>query len=166
MDNNWISQSVILSAANIKVHSGISASISLRSDLLTLSQQAHNACVNPEDAGGLSHTERAAISSRMCTLNHEIQLGNYYADLIPDSAEEKKIIDTNYCGHGHHRLEAVLRHVDLVTTSPKDASAADIRALEESGISTEDMVRLSELIAFVNYEIRVVKGIRLMDNVL
>ena len=166
MDNNWISESVILSAANIKPDSGLSASISLRSELFTLSQQAHNACANPQDAGGFNHAERAAISSRMCSLNHEVQLGNYYSDLVPDSVDEKQIIDTNYRGGGNRRLEAVLEHVDLVTTSPKDASAADIRALENRGISTEDIVRLSQLIAFVNYEIRVVKGIRLMEDVL
>ena len=166
MDNDWISESVILSAANIKSGSGLSASISLRSELLTLSQQAHEACGNPEEPGGFSQAERAAISSRMCRLNDEAKLANYYSDLIPNSADETKIININYLGGGNRRLGAILRHVDLVTTSPKDASEADIRSLENSGISTEDIVRLSELIAFVNYEIRVVKGIRLMEKVL
>ena len=75
-----------------------------------------------------------------------------------------QIINPRYSGDGDRRVEAILKHTDLVTASPKDASEVDIRKLEDSGISTEDIVRLSELIAFVNYEIRVVKGIRSMEQ--
>ena len=65
-------------------------------------------------------------------------------------------------GADNARLKAILRHTDLVTCSPKDAVAGDIATLKAAGIKEEDIVRLSELIAFVNYQVRVVAGLRLM----
>jgi uncharacterized protein YciW len=59
-------------------------------------------------------------------------------------------------------MAAMLRHVDLVTCSPKDATRADIVALQRAGVADADIVRLSQLIAFVNYQVRVVAGLRLM----
>ena len=49
---------------------------------------------------------------------------------------------------------------------PKDATASDIAALKNAGIPEDDIVRLSELIAFVNYQVRVLAGLRLMAEAL
>ena len=166
MNDDWARESVLLTVAQVQQDSPIFDSLSLRSEIFRLSQQAHKACVNPENVGGFDQAERAAIASRICSLNNEDQLANYYADLIPQSSHAIQIINPSYSGDGDRRLEAILKHTDLVTASPKDASEVDIRKLEDSGISTEDIVRLSELIAFVNYEIRVVKGIRSMEQLL
>ena len=72
------------------------------------------------------------------------------------------IADSSHDGADNVRLKAVIRHTDLVTRSPKDAVAGDIAALKAAGITEDDIVRLSELIAFVNYQVRVVAGLRLM----
>ena len=52
-----------------------------------------------------------------------------------------------------------------MTLSPKDAKEDDISALKSAGLDDADIVRLSELIAFVAYQIRVVIGLRLMAEV-
>ena len=39
-----------------------------------------------------------------------------------------------------------------------------IAALAAAGISEDDIVRLSQLIAFVNYQVRLVTGLRLMED--
>ncbi len=65
-------------------------------------------------------------------------------------------------GRPRGECRAILRHIDLVTVDPKQAAEADIAALKSAGILEPDIVRLSELIAFVGYQVRVVKGLRLM----
>ena len=47
-------------------------------------------------------------------------------------------------------------------TGLKSIAAADISALKDAGISEDDIVRLSELTAFVNYQARVSRGLRLL----
>ena len=74
--------------------------------------------------------------------------------------------DPDFNGHGDVRLAAILRHTDLVTTNVKAAAASDIAALTDAGVSEDDIVRLSELIAFVSYQIRLTVGLRLMGNAL
>ena len=54
--------------------------------------------------------------------------------------------------------------MDLVTLGPKDAVAGDIQALRAAGLAEADIVRLSELIAFLAYELRLVAGLRLLGG--
>ena len=60
------------------------------------------------------------------------------------------------------RERAILRHVDLVTRSPRDATAADISALRDAGIDDPDIVRLSGLISFLAFQVRLLAGLELM----
>ena len=61
-------------------------------------------------------------------------------------------------------VRALLRHTDLATTDTKSVVAADISALVSAGVSEDDIVRLSELVAFVNYQVRLTIGLRLMGD--
>jgi len=61
-------------------------------------------------------------------------------------------------------LAAIARHADLVTLTPAAATEADIRALAQAGLSNPQIVALSELIAFVNFETRVAAGLRLLRS--
>ena len=64
------------------------------------------------------------------------------------------------------RLAAILRHTDLVTNNTKGVVAGDIAALTSAGVSEDDIVRLSELVAFESYQIRLTVGLRLMGEAL
>jgi len=75
------------------------------------------------------------------------------------------IANTGFDGGDDARLKAIIRHTDLITTNPKEATAEDIAALRAAGLDDADIVRLSELIAFVSYQVRVVAGLRLMAEV-
>ena len=63
------------------------------------------------------------------------------------------------------QLEAMIKHSDIVTKNPRNVDDTDIKTLEANGLTTSDIVRLSEIIAFMNYAIRVIKGIRLMGEI-
>ena len=58
------------------------------------------------------------------------------------------------------RLEAALAHAHLLIFRPRDASSAALQALLNAGWSTDDIVTLSQLVAFLSFQIRVVTGLR------
>ena len=59
----------------------------------------------------------------------------------------------------------MLAHVDLVTLKPKEATRANIEALYAVGLDDRDIVTLAGLIAFVNYQVLVVAGLKMLrDN--
>jgi uncharacterized protein YciW len=60
------------------------------------------------------------------------------------------------------RLAAIAAHVDRVTTNPHGSGRAEIELLRSAGVADRDIVALSELIAFLSYEFRVVKGLELL----
>ncbi|MDR6289005.1 CMD domain protein [Inquilinus ginsengisoli] len=58
------------------------------------------------------------------------------------------------------RLAAALEHTHLLVFRPRDASTAALQALLDAGWSTTDIVTLSQLVAFLSFQIRVVAGLR------
>jgi uncharacterized protein YciW len=125
------------------------AALAHRPDLMAASRRNECAIVTPDEPGGLSHDERRSLARRIALLNGNADLAAYYA-------ESELAIEDNA------RWTAILRHVDLVTTRPKDAARADIDRLRNAGVSEPDIVRLSQVIAFVNYQVRVIAGVRLI----
>ncbi|MGO8832989.1 MAG: CMD domain protein [Roseiarcus sp.] len=58
------------------------------------------------------------------------------------------------------RLCAGLEHAHLLVFRPRDASPAALQSLLDSGWSTTDIVTLSQLVAFLSFQIRVIVGLR------
>ena len=57
------------------------------------------------------------------------------------------------------RLTAALEHVHMLVFHPRDADARSLQALLDAGWSTTEIVTLSQLVAFLSYQIRVVTGL-------
>lgn len=58
------------------------------------------------------------------------------------------------------RLSAGLAHAHLLVFHPRDASPAALQALLDAGWRTTEIVTLSQLVAFLAFQIRVVIGLR------
>ena len=58
------------------------------------------------------------------------------------------------------RLSAALVHAHLLVLHPRDAEASHLQALLDAGWSTTDIVTLSQLVAFLSFQIRVVAGLQ------
>jgi uncharacterized protein YciW len=123
--------------------------IAHRADLMEATRRNERAVIAPDEPGGLSHAQRRALACRIAELNDASGLAAYYAPAATPDADDA-------------RWTAILRHVDLVTQRPKDATRDDIAALLAVGVTEADVVRLSQLIAFVNYQVRVIAGLRLI----
>lgn len=60
------------------------------------------------------------------------------------------------------KLAAALEHVHMLVFHPRDASAPALQALLDAGWSTTGIVTLSQLVAFLAFQIRVVAGLRVL----
>ncbi len=63
------------------------------------------------------------------------------------------------------RLAAALEHAHLLVFRPRDAAAADMKALLDAGWSTTGIVTFSQLVAFLAFQVRVVSGLRTLAAV-
>ena len=64
------------------------------------------------------------------------------------------------------RLAAAFEHTHMLVFHPRDAAAPALQALLDAGWSTTDIVTLSQLVAFLSYQIRVVSGLSTLASTL
>jgi CMD domain protein len=64
------------------------------------------------------------------------------------------------------RLAAAFDHMHLLAFHPRDAAPAALQALLDAGWSTTDIVTLSQIAAFLSFQIRVVAGLRVLAGAL
>lgn len=160
-----MTDNVLLRMAGIGPGSPLEAVLERRANVVELTQKTYDAALAPEDPGGLSYQERAAFACRIAKLNDDEPFQRHFEELMEElnvSGDTARIADMWFDGGSDGRRAALIRHVDLVTHEPKNTGTADIEKLRAAGVSDADIVRLSELIAFLSYQIRVARGLRLM----
>ena len=62
------------------------------------------------------------------------------------------------------RLTAALEHVHMLVFHPRDADARSLQSLLDAGWSTTEVVTLSQLVAFLSFQIRVVAGLTVLAS--
>jgi CMD domain protein len=62
------------------------------------------------------------------------------------------------------RLAAAFDHAHFLVFHPRDAEPARLQALLDAGWSTTDIVTLSQIIAFLSFQIRVAAGLRILST--
>jgi len=62
------------------------------------------------------------------------------------------------------RLAAAFDHMHLLVFHPRDAGPAALQALLDAGWSTTDIVTLSQIAAFLSFQIRTVAGLRVLGT--
>lgn len=168
MTDNTLTGETFWSDTTIK-HSGIrqntaaAAALSLRSNVLAMTREAENAVLCPEDTGAWSHALRAALASRVAVQHKLPTLGSQYASMIDDARYSELANPANNgeaLGLGH-----VVAFMDSVSVQPRDVVAADIQSLQQHGVSDADIVRLTELSAFLAYQLRLIAGLALLSEV-
>lgn len=148
-----------------------SPTLALRQERLKLkhlTQTSYLAALRPAEPRNFSYARRAALAARMTALWKARELNAHYRAALAaesDSADEARIADPAFTpDDAESPLAVVLRHVDLVTRSPKAATRANIEALKAAGLDDRDIVALAGLIAFVNYQVLVVAGLKMLRD--
>lgn len=159
-----MSDHVLERAAGVAQAGGeLGAALAARARLMDLTEGSHDAALLPKTPGGLAHGLRAHLAARMSRICSDDALAHHYdrlGEVSPDLA------DLARPGHQPEapRLAALVAYVDKMTLHPKEATAQDIDILRDAGVAEDDIVRLAGLVAFVNYQIRVAKVLRVMEG--
>lgn len=155
---------LIETLAGIRAGTPLAEALTQRAEIVALSQASHDAVLLPRDPGGLSHAERAALAARMAAWNADPALAAHYRNLLERAGRTPVLtaIAAGEAAEADPRLAAIIRHADLLTRRTRDASRNDIAGLVAAGVAEPDIVRLAELAAFVNYQARVIAGLRLL----
>jgi CMD domain protein len=102
-----------------------------------------------------SHTGSAAVVDWYTTLAQQAGLDAPAIDQAQDTGQG--VGDAGATG-------AALRHADLLTLRPSDATPDDLQALKDAGYTAAGIVSLSQVIAFVSYQVRLVAGFRALGG--
>lgn len=157
---------LIETLTGVPATSRLGQALTTRAEILRLSEAAHDAVLVPREPGGLSHGLRAALAARMCRhVGDDALVAHYESYLAHSSDLEVAALAEPGSTSGDPMSDALARHADLLTLAPREATRQDIAALKAAGVSEADIVRLSELAAFVNYQLRVVAGLKLLKKI-
>lgn len=152
--------------AGLKPGSPVFALRRERPDVVTHLQGSDNAIFSPADDGGLTRAERTAAALRVAELLRDEVLAQHYrarlAALDPSGALEQTVVGGANLTDA--RWDAILAHVDLVTRGPGATTRDDIETLTVAGLSSHAIVSLSQLIAYVNFQSRVLAGLRMLKD--
>jgi uncharacterized protein YciW len=135
----------------------------MRPEFVDGAEASRVSVLTPEDRLGLETDLRLALACRIARLNADPALfSDYQAQLQAYRPSTELVALAEGKAEFGEPFATIVRHVDLVTLTPSQAVAADIERLAEAGLSNPQIVALSELIAFVNFQTRVAAGLRLM----
>jgi len=137
-----------------------------RPDVVKHLQGSDDVIFSPADDGGLARAERAAAALRVATLLRDAVLSEHYRDRLAKLDADGTLAKTVEGGARitEVRWDAILAHVDLVTRGPGSAERKDIDNLLAVGLSSHAIVSLSQLIAYVNFQSRVLAGLRMLKD--
>lgn len=141
---------------------------SSRPEFVNGAEDCRNAVLQPVDCLGLERPLRAALAARMSRINGNETLAAYYREKLGNWGSTPDLELVAAGGHPAQEdpwLRAVLRHVDFITIAPRACTKADTLRLTEAGASVPQVVALSELIGFVNFEVRIAATLKLLENV-
>lgn len=153
-------ETTILSKTGVVPDYALALAAMTHENIFTMSQAAEDAVLRPRDCGIFGHDMRAALAARVAELAEDETLATYYLTGAGDLATIAEEAEPDAA----QRLTTILTFVDKVSNQIRHTAAEDIAGLQAAGISDADIVRLCELVAFLAYQIRVVSGLRLMQE--
>jgi uncharacterized protein YciW len=115
-------------------------------------QGSHDVLLSPDDPGGLSLAERSLVAARAAELSGHVGLAGHYRGLLAQRGDPP---------HGK-RLDTILQHVARVTVAPGTALPGHIDALSAVGLDARAIVALTQIVAFVSYQVRAATGLALL----
>jgi CMD domain protein len=130
------------------------------------SEGAYRELVVPGDPGGVSHAERAALALRVALLGRHEALAAHFRGILQRAGTPAELAAATAfpASTGDDRLSLLLRYADLVAATPERCGQVEIDALTTHGLSPQDIVAVTQLIAFVPYQIRLLAGLRALQQ--
>lgn len=153
-----ISLDVMNQLADLSPDSPLTGVRALRPDVVRHTQGSYEKLFTPTIASDLTAVERGLVALRVAALNANPILLAHYRQQLADlgvAPEQMAIFaQRDQSVTLDERTTAIMRHVDLVTRTPGAALPGDLAALQAAGLSETAIVTLSQLIAFLSFQVR------------
>ncbi|ESX59558.1 hypothetical protein NKH89_30885 [Mesorhizobium sp. M0923] len=150
-------------AAGISPNDALFAARRFRPEFVQGAEECRLSVLQPANDQGLAPNLRVALARRMAALNADpVLMAEYDVQLAQLGPTEQLRALARGETDLDEPLATIARHVDLITLMPKKAEASHIALLAAAGLNNPQIVALSELIAFVNFQTRVATGLRLL----
>lgn len=117
-------------------------------------QGAWRELVLTDRPGGVSRQERGALALKVAQLQGDAAL----------VAECEALVARVGPPPAGARTELLMRYAEMVAEAPERCGQADIDALSVHGMSPQDIVAVTQLIAFIPYQVRLLAGLRAMQE--
>ena len=156
---------IISALAGVQPDSALAQLRAERPEATEHAQGSYAALFDPAEVIGLTQAERFATALRVATLHAaDGAIAHYRSRLIQagGSAEEVQAAEQGAATASSPRLRAILSHAELLGTHPVDASPDALQQLSDAGLSTLEVVVLSQIIAFISFQLRVITGLQLL----
>lgn len=150
---------------------GLSAGQSLyairhqRDKVAAATQGSEDALFDPA-LPGLTLVERLLVALLACKLTPASELASYYQQKLAHAGADKQIVELVAAAKideiQNGRLKAILKFTHTLITDPIKGDKAALQALPAAGVSTPEVVALSQLIAFLSYQVRLAAGLKAM----
>lgn len=125
-----------------------------RPAVIAHTQGVHDALFDGPAGVAFGRERLAAIAVHIATLADAKDLAAHYAEIAGSEPES----------NGDQVLAAALRHAERLTTAPASSTHAHIELLLATGLTEQDVVTITQLAGFVNYQIRLLAGLALIGD--
>jgi CMD domain protein len=165
-----VAADVLNSILGIDVESPLAKLRQQKPSLVTELQDYYLALFEPTAASAeaLPLIDRYLVAVRVASHPGSEAVVSWYRNLAleagVDESDLDQVVDISVAADGPTTTGAALRHADLLTLRPADATPADLQALKDAGLTPAGIVSLSQVIAFVNYQLRLAAGLRALGG--
>ena len=139
-----------------------------REKVAVATQGSYNALFDPA-LPDLTLTERLLVALYASRLTPAPELAAHYRERLLQAQADAALIQVAETGEpqdaqhlNQPRLAAILTFTRTLIDKPVEGDKAALLALPAAGISTPAVVALSQLIAFLSYQVRLVAGLKAM----
>ncbi len=154
MTATWHNNDLLAELAEIAPGSTLAQARATRQAATDAIQASYLALFAPANAGDFPVAQRLQIAQRISEWHADQQLSAHYGALLQQQ------------GVAEHspRLQAALDHAERLAFKPASADAQHLQALQQAGWSLDAIVTLSQLIAFISFQSRLLTGYRLLGG--
>ena len=165
---------VTSSLAGVAPGSPIAELRAQRPEAMQHAQGSYAALFDPAEPFGLSSIERFATALRVTVIHDAAEATEHYQQRLVEAGASPEIVaaaalqDAGSASQADPavppRLQAILSHADLLATRPVEATPDHLQALADAGLATVEIVQLSQIVAFISFQVRVVAGLQLIGG--
>jgi CMD domain protein len=136
----------------------------VRGEVRSATQGSFEALFEPGSYSGLPRVERELVALRVAALQHDAPLAAFHRERARSRGADPTLLNGTERHPdrpvGSDRWTEVLRFVDRLTLDPALARPAHLKALHRHGFVPRDIVTLAQVVAFTNYQVRLLAGLR------